>query len=113
MTTVRALRARGHEVVHLREQGLQRLADSAILAKARAESSVVITFDLDFGDLLAAGADGGPSTIICRLANETPAFVTPRLEQVLEECEPDIAQGAIVILEDARYRVRRLPIARR
>lgn len=112
MTTVRALRAQGHEVVHLREQGLQRLSDPAILAKARAESSVVITFDLDFGDLLAAGADDGPSTIICRLANETPAFVTPLLEQVLEECEPDIAHGAIVIVEDSRYRVRRLPIVR-
>ena len=110
MHTVGSLRAAGHDVVHLREEGLQRLADSAILAKAREEGRIVLTFDLDFGDLLAAGADVSPSVVLCRLANQSPAFVTPRVLRVLEECSDALGLGAIALIEDARYRIRRLPI---
>ena len=47
MTTVQALRDDGHEVVHLREEQLERMADSAIMQKAGLEGSIVVTFDLD------------------------------------------------------------------
>ena len=33
MTTARVLREDGHEVIHLREEGLGRLSDAAILKK--------------------------------------------------------------------------------
>jgi len=55
MTTVQALRGQGHETIHLREEKLSRLSDADILEKARQENRIIITFDLDFGDLLAAG----------------------------------------------------------
>jgi uncharacterized protein DUF5615 len=42
MTTVHELRSRGHDVVHLREQGLHRLPDVEILAKARTEERTVM-----------------------------------------------------------------------
>jgi len=35
--------------------GLQRAADPELVARAREDSSVVLTFDLDFGDVLALG----------------------------------------------------------
>lgn len=53
LSTVRAFRADGHDAVPLREEGLSRLPDAEILAKARREQRIVLTFDLDFGDLLA------------------------------------------------------------
>lgn len=53
MTTVATLRNLGHDAIHLREQGLMRLEDSAIVAKARAEERAVLTFDLDFGEIMA------------------------------------------------------------
>lgn len=53
MTTVAALRRLGHDVSHLKEEGLMRLADSGIVAKARAERRVIVTFDLDFGEIMA------------------------------------------------------------
>ena len=53
MTTVRALRQAGEEVVHLRDEGLFQLPDDSILDKARREQRVILTFDLDFGELLA------------------------------------------------------------
>jgi predicted nuclease of predicted toxin-antitoxin system len=112
MSTVQALRGHGHEVVHLREEGLERLPDPAILEKAKQEGRTVLTFDLDFGDLLAIGAHTLPSVILFRLHNQTPPSVTPRALQVLSECRNDLAAGAIVTVEDARYRLRRLPIER-
>jgi predicted nuclease of predicted toxin-antitoxin system len=109
-STVQALRNVGHDAVHLREQGLQRLIDVAILDKARQEKRIVLTFDLDFGELLAVGLHDSPSVVIFRLHNATPASVQPKLMEVLEKEGKELEQGAIVIVQDTRYRLRRLPI---
>lgn len=110
MTTVDLLRQAGEAVVHLRDEGLHRLPDDEILEKARREQRVVLTFDLDFGDLLAAGGNATPSVILFRMRNQTPAAVTPRLFRVLDACRAELERGAIVIVEDERYRLRRLPV---
>jgi len=80
------------------------------LQKAKRDACIVITFDLDFADLLALGAHALPSVIIFRLHNQTPPSVTPRLLQVLKECGQDLVAGAIITVEDSRYRLRRLPL---
>jgi len=109
-STVRVLRDRGHEVISLREQELGRMSDVTILDKARAEECIVLTFDLDFGDLLATNIESLPSVVIFRLRNQSPPSVTSRLLEVISSCRDDLSAGAIVIVEDPRYRVRRLPI---
>ena len=110
MTVVQTLRQWGYDAVHLREEGLQRLPDPDILEKARQEDRIVLTFDLDFGDLLAVSADVAPSVVIFRLKNTVPAFVSARLLSVISECGEELVTGAIVTVENNRYRVRRLPI---
>jgi predicted nuclease of predicted toxin-antitoxin system len=111
MTTVRALRERGADAVHLRELGLQTLPDGQILAKAAEEDRVVLTFDLDFGDLLAASGARTPSIILFRMRNQTPRVVTPRLMEVLARCADSLGDGALIVVEDRGYRVRHLPIS--
>lgn len=71
MTIVEAPRSRGHEVKHLHEEGLYKLPDAQILEKARDELRTLIAFDLDCGDLLAAGGLDSPSVVILRLADQT------------------------------------------
>ena len=110
MATVRALRQQGHDIVHLREEGLQRLPDPEIMGRARAEGRVVLTFDLDFADLLALGVSDSPSVVIFRLRDETPTSVNPRLLEVLDERSKELENGALIVVEDSRYRMRRLPI---
>ena len=78
MSTVASLREAGYDAVHLRDEGFLRMADSDILDKARLENRVVLTFDLDFGDLLAASGEKLPSVIIFRLRNQTPPAVRPK-----------------------------------
>jgi predicted nuclease of predicted toxin-antitoxin system len=84
MATVQVLRDAAEDVVHLREQGLATLPDEQILAKAVQERRVILTFDLDFGELLAVSGSVVPSVILFRMRNQTPAQVNPRLSRVLE-----------------------------
>ena len=110
LMTVGALRAANHDAVHLRDEGLIRLPDPEIATKAVAERRIVLTFDLDFGDILATAGSEVPSVVIFRLRDQTPAAVNPRLFRVIAECAEELASGAIIIVEDERFRVRRLPI---
>jgi len=73
---------------------------------------VLLTFDLDFGEILALGVVDRPSVVIFRLMDERADGVNRRREAVLSEQAEAPASGALVLVEDARYRVRRLPITR-
>lgn len=110
MSTVLSLREEGYDAVHLREEGLLRLSDPLIVDKARQEERIILTFDLDFGDLMATGRHVLPSVVIFRLYDGTPASVTRRLYDVMRMKREELEQGAIVIVEDTRYRTRRLPL---
>jgi predicted nuclease of predicted toxin-antitoxin system len=104
------LRTNGHDAVHLRDEGLQRLPNGEIFQKAGREQRIVLTFDLDFGEILAASGGEVVSVILFRLRNTRSGFVIQRLDDVLNHSSADLAQGAIVIVEDGRHRVRSLPI---
>lgn len=108
--TVKKLQEAGYDALHLSEQGLMRMPDNLIMEKAKQESRIVLTFDLDFTDLLAASQDNLPSVIIFRLKKTLPTFVNSRLLTVLSECGENLENGAIIIVEDYRYRVRNLPL---
>ena len=104
------LRTNGHDAVHLRDEGLQRLPNGEIFLKAGREQRIVLTFDLDFGEIVAASGGQIVSVILFRLRNTRTAFVIQRLEDVLIHSSANLTQGAIVIVEDGRHRVRSLPI---
>jgi predicted nuclease of predicted toxin-antitoxin system len=108
--TVAFLNAAGHDAVHVRQIGLQRASDADIVRRARQEGRVVLTFDLDFGQILALGVAGSPSVVIFRLSDETSTSVNWRLEAVITERRAELEQGALILVEDGRYRMRPLPI---
>lgn len=110
MRTVAILRAQGHNAVHLRDEHLQRLPDHEIVNKARREQRIVLTFDLDFGRLLAADQSRDPSVIIFRLNDQAPDWVSARLSVTIAAKACELEDGALLIVEDTRVRVRRLPI---
>ena len=63
------LREQGHEVAHLRDEGLHRMADEDVFAKAIAEDRIVLTFDLDFGEIAALSRGRKASVVLFRLHN--------------------------------------------
>jgi len=108
--TVEYLRERGHDALHLHDEGLDRLPDPEILEKASREGRILLTSDLGFGDLLAHRGSVFPSAILFRLADMRPESVNAHLEQVLPQCQEDLERGAIVSVTEQRIRVRALPI---
>ena len=51
--TVTFLQNFGYDAIHLHEMGLDKLPDSDILEKSVNEGSILLTHDLDFGELLS------------------------------------------------------------
>jgi len=106
------LRDQGHDAVHLRDQGLHRMPNGEIFVKSLSEDRVVLTSDLDFGEIAAALKDTAGKVELLRLQNSRAANVGRRLSSVLPRVERDLAAGAVVIVEETRHRVRSLPIGR-
>jgi predicted nuclease of predicted toxin-antitoxin system len=105
------LRSFGHDAIHLRDEGLQSLPNGEIFQKAAREERIVLTFDLAFGEIVAAASGGRTlSVILFRLRSTRADFVIRRLDIVLRQSTEELAQGAVVLVEDGRHRVRRLPI---
>lgn len=59
-----------------------------LVERARTDSSVVIAFDLDFGDILALGVLDKPSVILFRLSDERAESVNRHLRIVVTERSP-------------------------
>jgi predicted nuclease of predicted toxin-antitoxin system len=108
--TVSFLQNLGHQATHLHQEGLDRLSDSEILQKARLDGSILLTHDLDFGDLLAANESELPSVIIFRLRNMCPERVNLHLNSILTKHAQDLDQGVVITIAEGGTRVRHLPI---
>ncbi len=109
-STGQRLRAAQHDVVHLREVGLERLSDDGIVAKAQAERRVIVTHDLDFGRIVALSGRSVPSVVTLRLSDMRPSRVNLALEAALREAGPALQGGALVTITDRGIRIRKLPI---
>lgn len=108
--TVAFLTRLGHDAIHVRALELHRAQDRELVDYARSEARVIVTFDLDFGDILALGVLDRPSVILLRLSDGRPVEVNSRLGTVVVEQKAALESGALILVEDVRYRVRKLPI---
>ena len=85
------------------------MPNGEIFDKAIAESRIIVTFDLDFGEIVALAKGRKAGVILFRLRNTRTSFVIQRLSEVIFECADALTRGAIVIVEDTRHRVREFP----
>ena len=104
------LRSLGHDAIHLHDQGLDRLSDASILSKALDEGRVVLTHDLDFGDLVAASGARLPSVVTFRLRNMSADHVNRYLQLILADYQERLIAGAVISITEGQIRVRSLPI---
>jgi predicted nuclease of predicted toxin-antitoxin system len=104
------LRELGHDAIHLHEEELDRLPDSEVLAKALRETRILLTHDLDFGELVAISRSRLPSVVTFRLRDMRPFNVNRHIRAIIEQHDEALEGGAMVTVTEGRIRVRRLPI---
>jgi predicted nuclease of predicted toxin-antitoxin system len=109
---VQWLRQNGHDAKHLRDEGLHRIPNGEIFVKAISENRVIVTFDLDFGEIVALSLGQKASVILFRLHNTRTSHLIKRLATVLADTAEALEQGAVVVVEESRHRIRYLPLGR-
>ena len=100
----------GFEAIHWSSVGDPRAEDFEIMRWARANDYIVFTHDLDFGTLLALTSESGPSVIQVRTQDITPATIGALVSSNLHRFDRELREGALVVIERSRSRVRILPL---
>lgn len=104
------LREHGIEAVHWSAVGNPRAADAEIMQWARDHEAIVFTHDLDFGIILAHTKAGRPSVIQVRTQDVSPSRLEQTVLTVLASHGLALEAGALVTVDEAKSRVRILPI---
>ena len=100
----------GHDAIHIREVDSPSQKDEVIFDRAAADDRILIAMDTDFGTLLAMRHSVLPSVVIFRRRGRSALELFTLLTANLPAIGSDLRSGAVVVFEDTRIRVRRLPI---
>ncbi|MGA2621117.1 MAG: DUF5615 family PIN-like protein [Thermoguttaceae bacterium] len=106
------LQAEGWDAVHWSNVGSASAPDREIMQWALNDHRVVLTHDLDFGAILAATQATSPSVVQIRTQDVRPQILAPLLIPLLRQYEHDLDSGVLLIVDEARSRVRVLPLSK-
>jgi len=101
------LRQLGHDVVDTRDLGLARATDREIMDAAVLQDRIVITYDSDFGDIREFPPGSYPGVIRLRIYPQTDEMLHPRLAELLRSVDAKRLRGALMILDNAKVRIRK------
>lgn len=104
---VQWLRSLGYEVASICQQA-PGINDDDVLALARSERRVLITYDLDFGEIVYRRGMKHTGIILLRLSDPTPTGRLASLQRHWHLVEPRLPQ-AFIVVHDKKVRVRPLP----
>jgi predicted nuclease of predicted toxin-antitoxin system len=104
------LRAEGWKSFHWSEAGSAAAPDLEVMRHAISEGCVVLTHDLDFGAMLAATQAKGPSVVQVWTQDVRPQSLSPLLVPLLKQYQAELETGALLIVDEARSRIRLLPL---
>ncbi len=107
-STARNLRCLGYEVKDIRDYGLRGADDEEIYQFAQSDQAVLITADMDFGNILRFPIGSHFGIVIAHFPNEmTTNEVDCQLVERIRDFAEDDFKGNLVIVEPGKVRVRR------
>jgi predicted nuclease of predicted toxin-antitoxin system len=104
------LQQHGYPSTHWSQIGDPHATDRTIMDWALNHGEVVLTHDLDFGTILALTHATGPSVIQIRGQDVMVDRMGSLVIAALAQHSAESAQGALLVVDQARRRVRILPL---
>ena len=95
--TVARLRQDGHRVTYIAEV-MPGSADTDVLERAEVEQAVLLTEDLDFGELVMRQRRRVPGVVLIRLPALPPARKAPLVSRVIAEHQARLVDAFAVIM---------------
>lgn len=96
------------EAIHVRDIGLAHVADGEILQRAFKEGAILVSRDLELGNIIVHPPASHAGVIILRIP---PYFTAPNINHVLEaffaSIDMQLLKKAITIVEPGQYRIRK------
>ncbi|HIC96387.1 TPA: hypothetical protein EYP12_07175 [Candidatus Bipolaricaulota bacterium] len=101
------LESLGYPCHSLRRDGPRRLSDQAVIVLAKQEGCIILTHDLDFGQIYYLAEKGQVGIIVLRLKHQTVEVVNDVMERFLKSgaVSPEILQRSLVIVSENWYRI--------
>jgi len=100
------LRADGHDVTSVLDQGLGGEPDPKILRACSAEKRALFTIDTDFANVLEYPPADHAGIVVLRLARQDRASVLAAVERIRDRLLEEKLDGKLWILEESRVRIR-------
>ncbi len=104
---VRALRAKGYEVLAVSEV-TQRSADRELMEQAAHEQRILLTEDKDFGWLVFASQTESAGVILIRYPGNARHTLAKTVENVVHE-QGENLRNAFIVIQPGHIRINRMP----
>jgi predicted nuclease of predicted toxin-antitoxin system len=108
--TVRLLRKEGFSVTTIQELGKSSATNGTVINIANKQKAIIITNDLDFGNLILYPLGCHEGIIVLRPRLDTPEAVDDVhsvLIRLLKETKPTELEKSLIIVDRNKYRIKR------
>lgn len=107
-STGKVLKDHGYEVKDIRDYGLRGAEDEEVYQSAQNNQAVVVTSDMDFGNILRFPIGSHFGIVILRFPNEVSTKeINRQLVKSIKALTDDDFKGNLVIIEPGRVRIRK------
>jgi predicted nuclease of predicted toxin-antitoxin system len=101
----------GHDAIHISNEGHHTLDDHLIVEKAITENRIILTADMDFGQILAFTKSSLVSVIQFRLFDLSPTNIISKLNIVFNNFTTEMtADPVIITIQQNKIRIKKLPL---
>jgi predicted nuclease of predicted toxin-antitoxin system len=109
LAAVTFLRGRGFDVREVGGSGMGGSSDDLVMALARQEERVLLTFDKHFANILAYPPMSHHGIIRIRIHPPLIDDIIDAFDQLLRKLDLNTIKGSLIVLEREGFRLRRVP----
>ncbi|MEW6234766.1 MAG: DUF5615 family PIN-like protein [Candidatus Omnitrophota bacterium] len=99
--------AEGHNASTVSEENLSGASDDSVLKHATEESRLLMTFDVDFGDIRSYPVGSHAGVIVFRFNDQQWTALKEPVERLLRSGALESLPGSLAIIDEKRIRFRR------